>query len=348
MEVCPTYEVTGEWLLSPLGRLKSAIEACEAREVTEHSIESLCSCLICLACDAACPYEIKVSDIVLRAREKLVVRGRGPLPGHKRVVEGIVATGNSVNGEPDKRLEWLPEPFVGKESDTVFYVGCLGSYVVRDAAASAYLVLKKLGVDFMILEDEGCCGTFMYECGDVDLARELFARNVERFATLGVKRILCLCPACYKCFDSFYRELLGETGFSVHHIVEAIHDRLTATPGLLEKVQRKVAYQDPCRLARGEGIVAEPREVLGLCGAEVEEMDPNRDGAMCCGAGGGVMTVYRDLSTRVASRLLGMTPTEAIVSSCPFCVFSLNRAAKAGEMTKRVTYFTNLLLESLP
>ena len=348
MEVCPTYEVTGEWLQSPLGRLQSAIEAFEAADISEQAIESLNSCLICLACDAACPYEIEVSDIVLRSRHRLVEMGLGPMPGHNRVVEGILAKGNSVNGEPGKRLEWLPEPFVRKESDTLFYVGCLGSYIVKDAASSAYLVLKKLGIDFKILEDEGCCGTFLYECGDIDRARRLFESNVERFRSEGVTRIVCLCPACHKCFESFYPDLLGETGFTVQHLVQVVHERLKESPELLKPVPRTVVYQEPCRLGRGEGITVEPREVLEWCGAAVGEMERSGDSASCCGAGGGVMTLYRDLATKVGSRLLGMAAVDSVVTTCPFCVFSLNRAAKAGELTKRITYFTNLLLESLP
>ena len=94
-------------------------------------------------------------------------------------------------------------------------------------------------------------------------------------------------------------------------------------------------------------MTEEPRELLNWCGAELKEMVKNREGAQCCGAGGGVMTVYRDLSMKVATDVLDMAETESIVSSCPFCAFCLNRAAKAGELTKRVTYFTNIVLDSL-
>ncbi len=347
-EFCPTYRVTGEVLLSPIGRLKAAIEVFEGEDISEQSVESLNSCLVCRECETVCPEGIKVTEVVLKSRSKLVERGLGPLPGQNRIIEGILAKGNSVNGEPEKRLEWLPEEFPRKESDTLVYMGCLGSYVVKDAATSAYLVLKKLGFDFTLLEDEGCCGTYIYESGRVDLAGELFSKNVERFNSLGIRRVVCLCPACLECFKYFYPEVLGEIGFSVHHIVEIIYDLLKENHAALKKVQRAITYQDPCRLGRGEGVIEEPREVLNWCGADLKEMQQNGERAQCCGAGGGVMTVYRDLSTKVASNLLSMEETESIVSSCPFCAFCLNRAAKAGELTKRVTYLTNIVLDSLP
>jgi len=347
MPSCPTYRVTGEAFLSPIGRLQAAVKVLEGQDIDEQSIESLNSCFACGECDAVCPYEIQVSQIVLNSRRKLVERGRGPLPGQDRVIEGIMARGNSVNGEPEKRLEWLPEEFVQRESDTLVYAGCLASYVVKDVATSAYLVLKKLGFDFMLLEDEGCCGTYIYESGKMDLAGELFQKNVDRFKSLGIRRVVCLCPACLTCFKDFYPEVVGDTSFTVQHVAEVIHDLLTADQALLRKVERSVTYQDPCRLSRGQGVADEPRKLLEWCGVDVREMERNREGAQCCGAGSGVMTVYRDLSMKVASSLLNSAPTESIVSACPFCMFCLNRAAKAGELNKRVTYLTSVVLDSL-
>jgi len=348
MPSCPTYRVSGDVSLSPIGRLRAAMQVLGGQDIDEQSIESLNSCFACAECDAVCPYDVKVSRIVLKSREKLVERGRGPLPGQDRIIEGILAKGNSVNAEPEKRLEWLPEEFVQRESDTLVYAGCLASYVVKDAATSAYLVLKKLGFDFMLLEDEGCCGTYIYESGKLDLAGELFQKNVDRFKSLGIRRLVCLCPACLTCFKDFYPEVVGDTGFTVQHVAEVIHDLLTADPALLKKVERSVTYQDPCRLSRGQGVIDEPRELLEWCGVDVRELERSREGSQCCGAGSGVMTVYRDLSMKVASDLLNNAPTESIVSSCPFCAFCLNRAAKAGELNKRVTYLTSVVLDSLP
>ncbi len=347
MDVCPTYKVTDEVQFSPIGRLQAAIKVFEGDEVSERMIEGLNNCLSCTACDDVCPEGIKITEIVIKSRSKLVERGLGPLPGQNRIIEGILAKGNAVNGDPGKRLEWLPEEFPRRESDTLLYMGCIGSYVVKDAAASAYLVLKKLGFDFMLLEDEGCCGSFVYEAGKVDLAGELFQKNVERFKSLGIRRVIFLCPACLKCFKYSYPEVLGGIEFSVHHISEIIYDLVKENPSLLRKVQRTVTYQDPCELGRGEGVTEEPRKLLNWCGAELKEMENNRESAQCCGAGVVVMGVYRDLSMKVASGLLKMAETDSIVSACPFCTLTLNMASRAGELTRRTTYFTNILLDSM-
>jgi heterodisulfide reductase subunit D len=347
MDVCPTYTITGQSLFSPMHRLKTAKKLFDGEKVDEQMIESLYSCAECRRCETICPQGIEITEIVSKSRNKLVERGLGPLEKHNKIIEGILSKGNAVNGDPQKRLDWLPEKFPQDESDTLLYLGCLSSYFLKDIAASSYLVLKKLCFDFMILKDEGCCGIYLYESGRFDLAKEIFQKNVKKFKSLGIRKIITPCNGCMQCFKHHYPELLGKINFSVNHTVEVIHDLLRGNPEALKKVQRTVTYQDPCRLARLENITEEPREILRWCGAELEEMEENRKDAPCCGAGGGIRSVYRDLSMEMASNLLSMAKAETVVSTCPFCTFNLNYTSRKKELGKSVTYFTNLVMESL-
>jgi heterodisulfide reductase subunit D len=346
-EVCPSYRATGEVLFSPMQRLKTIIKLFEGGEISDKEIESLYNCLICMRCELVCQEEIKVSEIVTKARAELCDRGLGPPIRHNKVIKGLLAKGNAVNGDPQKRLEWLPEDFPRNESDTLLYMGCLASYLVKDAATSSYEVLKKLGVNFMILEDEGCCGSILFTSGRVDLAGEWFQKNVERFKSLGIRRVIVTCPVCQERFKHSYAEVLGGFDFSVYHIAEIIYDLVKSEPDLLPKIQKTVTYQDPCLLARGEGFYEEPRRILRWCGMALKEMPENRAEAPCCGAGGGVRAAYPDLATKIASNLLNTVETETIVNACPFCTYNLNHSSRDGEMMKRSVYFTNMVLDSL-
>jgi len=203
LEVCPTYIATGNLAFSPKGRLKTAQSVIEKDEIIQETVTSFYNCPKCAACEVACPEKIEVSKIVAEVRNKIVENGKGPLPAHKKIIEGIFEKGNSVNGDPSKRLEWLPEPFELYHSQTLLYMGCLPSYLVKDAAIYSYLVLKKLGVDFMILEDEGCCGTYIYESGELKLAEEYFRKNVDRFKKLGITKLIVPCNGCFKFQSDF-------------------------------------------------------------------------------------------------------------------------------------------------
>jgi heterodisulfide reductase subunit D len=347
MELCPTYQITGERLFSPMHRLQTVREVLEDGTVSEQMVESLYNCPKCMACETVCPVEIKITQVVDAGRRMLVKRGLGPLERGKKIIEGILKKGNAVNGDPSKRLAWLPESFPRKESETLLFLGCLPSYLVKDAASASYLVLKRLGIDFMILEDEGCCGTYIYEAGDIDLAREYFQRNVDRFTSLGVKKLIVPCNGCLKCFKYFYPEVLGDFPFQISHVVEVIYEALKENRSILEKVKRALVYQDACRLARGENITEGPRELLTWCGAEVKDTERNREQTPCCGSGGGIRSLYRDLSTEMASRLLKMAPRHMVVSTCPFCTFQLRSTAQGKEIDKEVVYFSTIVLDSL-
>ena len=345
--MCPTYIATSEELFSPVKRLQTAAEIRKGITPSEQMIESILNCPKCMQCEAVCPEEIKITKVIHETREKLADRKLIPLPKQQNIIQGILEKGNAVNGDPASRLDWLPEAMPAKESDTLLYLGCLPSFLVKEAASSTYLVLKKLGIDFMILKDEGCCGTYIYESGQVDVAGEFFARNAERFKSLGIKKLLVPCLGCYKCFKYAYPELLGSISFTVHHVLEPIRDKILQNPSVLNRIERKVTFQDSCRLSRGEALTEEPRELLKICGAEI--IEPERKGvdAACCGAGGGIRSLYKDLSLQIASTLLESLPSDNIVSACPFCIFNLSYASKKETLNKNIIYFTTLLLKSL-
>jgi heterodisulfide reductase subunit D len=347
LDVCPTYRATGELLFSPQYRLKTAEQIFNGASPDSKMIESIYNCPKCMQCESVCPENLPITAIMHGTREELVRKGFGPLEQHDKIIKGILDTGNSVNGDPSKRLEWLPEKFPKNESDTLLYLGCLPSFLVKNSAASTYLVLKKLGIDFMLLEDEGCCGTYIYESGRRELAGEYFQKNTDRFRSLGIKHIIAPCNGCLKCFKYFYPEILGDTGFTVSHALEVVYDKLKANTEVLSKVRQKVTYQDSCRLARGEHLTEEPRELLEMCGIEIEEPEKYGENAPCCGAGAGIRSVYRDLSMEIAANLLNSTPSDSLVSACPFCAFNLNYASRKKELGKNTVYITDIILEAL-
>jgi heterodisulfide reductase subunit D len=347
MEVCPTYKITDNALYSPKGRLQAAQRLFKEGKWDDSVIKGFYNCPKCMACETVCPENIEISKIVAAARNKVVALGKGPLVVHQNVIKGILGTGNSVNGDPAKRLEWLPESFTRQESDTLLYLGCLPSFLVKDAATYSYLVLKELDIDFMILEDEGCCGTYIYESGDVPLAKEYFMKNAERFFALGIRRLIVPCNGCFKCFKYFYPEVLGGVDFEVSHVVEAVFDVIKDKPDLLNKIDRQITYQDSCRLGRAEGITEQPRELLEMCGATVKELPMNREKTPCCGSGGGIRSAFKALSFSMAQDLLSGMETEALASPCPFCTFNLTYTNKKARMNKRVDYITKIVWESL-
>lgn len=346
LEVCPTYKITSRFALSPLGRLQAALRLSEG-EVTEEAREIFYTCTKCMACEAVCPQEVKVTRVVHEARKELVRKGLAPFGAQQKVLEGLRGLGNAVGGDPRKRLDWLPDALPKGDSSRLLFVGCLPSYIVTDAALYSYLLLKRLGISFTLLEDEGCCGIYPYEVGLEDMAREIFERQLQRFTSLGIREVIVPCNGCLKSFKYFYPEILGGIPFEVRHIFEVLWEALREREIEPERTLGEITYVDSCRLSRGEGLLEEPRRLLAMFGAELREPPWTGMEAPCCGSGAGVRSIFRELSFKMAGEILRGAPSQRLVTACPFCTFSLSHVAKKEGFPKEVVYFTRILFEAL-
>ncbi|MHC1590874.1 MAG: (Fe-S)-binding protein [Candidatus Helarchaeales archaeon] len=344
LESCPTYRATGQILFSPPGRLQAVRTILEKSGITDEIIEAMLNCPECGECEPVCPENIPVSEIVAHARESLAAAEKIPLTRQAKIMNGIVNTGNSVRGDPEKRLAWMPEPFKETDSDTLFFAGCLPSYLVPEVATTSYLALKKAGIQFRVLKDEGCCGIYFFDAGNRKQAREQFQKNVERFQSLGIKKIIVPCVGCYRCFKTYYPEVLGSIDFEVYHVTEILADAIQKGNLKSEKIEKSMAYHDPCRLGRKSSVYEEPRSILRNIGINVVEFPQNKENGLCCGAGAGIRSLYASLSMDIAEYLLKNAPEKEIVTSCSFCLFNLKQAIKKRNIDKKIYYISELLV----
>ncbi|RLB26370.1 MAG: hypothetical protein DRG71_02375 [Deltaproteobacteria bacterium] len=351
-DVCQSYLTAQKQAYLPISRLKAAGKILQGEKASLEEIEGLYTCLKCERCTKVCPQEIDMSQIVRKAQSELLKKGDAPLlvKKVKEQMEEIRKTGNPKLGAPEKRWEWLPEKFPVKESETLLFVGCMPSYWLKDIAISSYLLLRKLAIDFTMTKEEVCCGHYLYNMGEIELAREQFIENIENFNRLGIRRIITLCPGCYRTFKDWLPELIGSMDLEVLHIVQVLLPVLKEkgdTNGLKYPRNLEFTYHDPCELTRVGGIYEEPREILRLCGINLIEMEENKDQAPCCGGGGGVAGNFLDFAVDIAAQVLDNIPTSDVITSCPACFLRLSHASKKRQKGKRLYYVSQVLEETV-
>ncbi|MGB4223848.1 MAG: (Fe-S)-binding protein, partial [Syntrophorhabdus sp.] len=209
-------------------------------------------------------------------------------------------------------------------------------------------ILKKAGIEFGVLgEEEACCGNEIRRIGESGLFEELQEENRATFEEYGVKEIIALSPHCMNALKKEY----GDLGIKISHYTEVLAPMFTyGTVVPKGSYNKKVIYHDPCFLGKQNGIFDEPRDILkSVNGLELLEFSRSRDNSLCCEGGGGRMffeveaTYQRNAEVRVQDAV--NRGAEEIVTSCPFCVMTLEDPAT--EKGIKVKELSEILMEVL-
>ena len=294
------------------------------------------SCTTCGACTRACPANIPIPELLVGLRRHLALE-QGDFPeGLANTFENVSSVGNPWGLDPYDRLEWadgldVPVAEPGEHYDILYWVGCAASYDrrARKIARSMVKILRASGVKFAVMQEERCHGEFARRSGEEYLYQTAAQENIENFRQYDFERILAACPHCFNTLKNEYPAFEGGT-FNVVSHSEWILEMMKAGKLKVKTEGETLAYHDPCFLARLNGIVDAPREVLKTLGADVRSPETSGEKTFCCGAGGGQMWTdgeKRESPVQVI-RLeeLRKTGAKRIALACPHCLTMLETA----------------------
>jgi Fe-S oxidoreductase len=327
--------------------------------------DTMYDCQLCGGCDTGCKrnLEIEVQMMLESVRKKLVETGNGPMPAHVEYTDKIEKSGNYFGEDQAKREKWLPRGFKpGRKADVLWFVGCRSSLDQTNLAKATLQVLEAAGVKFAMLDNEKCCGNFLFVTGQMDKARKLAEENIAAIKASGAKTVIFNCAECYKTLKVDYAKLLevstSDLPYTALHISEAMDGWIKEGKLKLDKrLDLKVTYHDSCSLSRmsepwqkwegvrGDwgvlepprkirkgtyGVYDQPRNVLSAVpGVTLAEMPRNHENSYCCCAGGGVKEAFPDLAAASADERLreaATTGAEALVSTSPLVIENLRNS----------------------
>jgi Fe-S oxidoreductase len=307
--------------------------------------DDLMQCYACGACEEACPVGIEhVGRKILDLRHGAVNNERLENPRAHRAFAKMKKAPHNPWGLPGAvRTKVIGDekfPLFAAGDEVLFWMGCGISYDPHGqrVAAAMRQVLDASGVAWGVLEQETCCGEPARRLGNEALFQELSAKLVASLQRCGARTIVTCCPHCSVMLDGEYRDLPDYAALDVRvmHHTEFIAGMLDQLP-LVPNGGSAVAYHDPCNLARGRGITAEPRRILEACGARLLEPAERGRSTLCCGAGGGQLFISdetRETSAQTRANLLRFdqlmeAKPQQIAAACPYCPIMLRDAAQA-------------------
>jgi len=296
-------------------------------EPSQYVADKIYQCTYCKDCMERCSANVSILDILTAARADLVSAGF-EYEAHKGLLNKIKQTGNIFGKEIEPPIQ---------KGETPVLLGC--RFLERTDDAKKYLeILKKLGIKPKVVE-ENCCGMPFAVLGYKD---DLAAHKKEFNKRFPYKEFICLCTTCAFFIKKAYPDLKPK------YVIETIAEKLPQYKP--KKLGLKVTYHDPCNVARGMGIVDEPREILKQIGVEVIEMETNGKQAECCGGGGGVLVTDKPLAERLAEKRMNQaldTGVKTLVTLCPTCELNIMNAADKNGGKLKVKNVLDLVWDSI-
>jgi Fe-S oxidoreductase len=289
----------------------------------------LFSCLTCQSCSLKCPAEVDFPLFIQKARAIASEAGQYGDCAHAGTLQSLMRL-MSNSKVKQNRLEWLSDNGyrVSEKGNIMFFIGCAPYFepVFEDIgvrtlniAEGTIKILNLLGIEPVVLPDEKCCGHDMLWMGDEETFKKLAEHNISAIKEAGVKKILFSCPEGLRTFKEDYPSYF-KVEWEVQHISEFLAENMDKLS--LNKISKKVTYQDPCRLGRHLGIYEPPRKVItSIPGIELVEMERNRDESLCCGTS--AWTNCDSCSKQIRTeRLLEAkgTGSDILITSCPKCL----------------------------
>ena len=348
LAACPTYKVLGEEMNSPRGRIFLMKEALEGSLSVDEVLPFVDRCLGCMACVTACPSGVQYGELLtpFRARAEgmrrrsisdsivhRLVRQTLPYPRRFRIAVRLGKLGRNARAllpsSLRPMLDILPEslskaaplpPLIHaqgtRRARIALLAGCVQNVLAPEINSATVRVLARNGVEVVIPQGQGCCGSLPLHIGEADQARSLARRNLAAFP-LDVDAIITNAAGCGSGMHEYGLLFAGapdeEAARSFAHKVMDIslflyRLGLDTPPPLPERV--RVAYHDACHLAHAQHITAEPRALLSsIPNLELMEI---AEGDLCCGSAGVYNleqpTIARQLGDRKARNILAVTP----------------------------------------
>jgi len=336
-------------------------------ELSQELSEIIFQCTLCGACENFChnsfneninfanhkwAEHVKVFEAL---RADLVEAGfpiEAQVPMNKAMVELL----NPYGRDNKDKLKWTEKlDFKIKDAskeqvEILYFVGCtaaLTSEIEKVAIATAK-IFNKLDIDFGIFGDkEICCGSVAMRTGDRKAFEKVAEDNAKLFKERGIQKIMTSCAGCYRTLKKDYGDKLDE--IEILHTVEFLDDLIAQKNLKLKKLEINTTYHDPCHIGRHMELYQTPRDLLSKISNFIE-MKTHREGAHCCGAGGGVKKGFPELSLEMAKNRIKEaeeTGVKILVSTCPFCFRNLSDAINELNSDIKMVDLVELILDAL-
>lgn len=357
---CPTYQVFGDELDGPRGRIYLMKQVLEGTSATMHTQLHLDRCLTCRNCETTCPSGVEYGRLLDIGRH--VVEQQVPRPLPQRFVRTLLKEflPRKWLFTPAMKLGQLVRPLLPAKlknkvparqaagvwpqrqhaRQMLLLDGCVQPAMAPNINAATARVFDALGVQLIVAPKAGCCGAIRYHLNDQSGGLDDMRRNIDAWWPYidgangsAIEAIVMTASGCGVTVKEYGRLLAGDPAYAekaarISVLTKDLSELLPAFQSQLQqqlqgKISRRVAWHPPCTLQHGQQIRGRVEGLLRAAGVDVQLC---ADSHLCCGSAGTYSVLQPAVSYQLRDNklknLLATQPDE-IVSANIGCLTHL-------------------------
>ena len=354
---CPTYQLLGDELDGPRGRIYLIKQVLEGAAPTERTQLHLDRCLTCRACETTCPTGVRYGRLLDIGRQLVEERvGRDPVEAaRRRALRAVIPVPalfklllfmgrlarpmlpNALSRKVPGSTAALPWPKASHARKMLVLDGCVQQSLSPNTNAAAARVLDRLGIALVRVPEAACCGAVSFHLGAQREALGHMRRNIDAWwphLQNGAEAIVMTASGCGMMVKDYGHALARDPAYAgkakrVSELTKDVSEVFAPEKAKLKPlvprhpslVTGRVAFQSPCSLQHGMKLQGKVETLLTELGFELTEVP---DAHLCCGSAG----TYSILQPELSQRLLA-DKIAALTSGAPSAILTANIGCQA-------------------
>jgi glycolate oxidase iron-sulfur subunit len=331
---CPTYQLLGDELDGPRGRIYLIKQMLEGEPVTASTQLHLDRCLTCRSCETTCPSGVRYGRLVDIGRRVVDERvGRNATEReHRWLLRKVLTRGawfavalaagrlarpllpKALAAKVPRRSPAKSWPVATHRRRMLVLRGCVQPALAPSIDAALARVLDRIDIT-LVRAGGGCCGAVSEHLGAHDEALDFARRNIDAWwphVEAGAEAILVSASGCGVVVKDYAHLLREDTQYAAkaRRISELARDPVEVIAAewkrfaplvAMDHGPQRVAFHAPCTLQHGQQIVGSVEEILQAIGLELTIV---ADAHLCCGSAGTYSILQPQLSQRLKANKL--------------------------------------------
>ncbi|MBG0845084.1 glycolate oxidase subunit GlcF [Pseudomonas chengduensis] len=356
---CPTYQLLGDELDGPRGRIYLIKQMLEGNEVTAKTQQHLDRCLTCRNCETTCPSGVQYHNLLDIGRE--VVEQAVPRPLNERLLrQGLRAvvprpalfktltqTGLALRPLlpaalkaklPREIRPAKPRPAQQHTRRVLMLEGCVQPGLSPNTNAATARVLDRLGISVTPIREAGCCGAVDYHLNAQEAGLQRARQNIDAWwpaIEAGAEAIVQTASGCGAFVKDYGHLLASDPAYAAKaarvsalakDLVEVLQSE--ALEQLQVRAEQRLAFHCPCTLQHAQKLGGAVEGVLTRLGFGLTAVP---DSHLCCGSAGTYSLTQPALSRQLRDNKLNALESgkpDAIVTANIGCQTHLDGAGR--------------------